>query len=718
MTGRTTRRVPGRLWAARGTFGPRLEVSGTDRVLIVHEAGAVPDHLDRAAAELRRRSHPADRVTVLTGAGFDDHDALLAALVPALANAGGDGGPRTVRLAMARAGTEADGQPALAHTLADALPCDVVAPAGLVVVAPGGTLFAPDLPGVPGGWWRFSPGLTPRRTGTRLPAPAWQNAVERAAPPTADGCVVEQIPAGLLVLPVGAPPEDAGALCYAVPVDPDGPLLLVGSSRTAAVPPDVLAEVIAALPGPIRSTVRLVPGGGTDLLAAGQGVADLLGIPVRVSTGMPLLLDAPSGPTGSPRTFLTDADGEPSWRPYVEVVTCEPASGGRPSAPRLGTWRPPIGGLKPGLEPGAMMLDRKWEVVVTRAGLWVGPVGSRVPEEIAARPVAPDLMALDVGIPEQTFQPSVWEALDRLFTALQDDVRERTFVRLHGDCSTEDLRDLRRLAMRHDLAVAPRDRLAGRSAAGLTAVGPAPADTADGGDRTERAGDEEAPAVLLPMSSRAEGIVVARRASEAAGEAGAFEPTAASGAAVGMAGPLSGPITGAAPRLVHESAEAGNLGVRIDPDPELPQAVEHVFRPPTTAASEPAQVPEQAPGPARGGTSGGVAAPLPATPTSDSVPTAVGRRVPGERPAESDVPAEPASDQVAPVAAPLRVAAVGVMGALVLDLPKASAPTFTPPDAVPALDTRVAVPVFASGAEAEGGGRESVRDREPPGETG
>jgi hypothetical protein len=645
----SARRGTGRLRAARPGFGHHLQISGEDRVLVVHPGGSAAEHLVQAAAELRR-GHPADQATVLVGAGFGAPEALYALLAPDLA-AARKNGVRTVRLVMARAAEPGGG--ALAQALAEAASCDVLAPAGLVVVVPGGTLFAPDLPGAPGGWWHFSPGLAPHRTGTRLPEPAWQAAVERTAPPTVAGCVVEQIPAGLLVLPVGVPPEGADALRYAVPPDPENPLVLVGSSHTGTVPADALAEVIAALPGAVRGSVRLAPGDGGDLLPAGQGVADLLGIPVRVVTGLPLLLDAPSAPAGSPRTVLTDAEGEPSWRPYVEAVTCTPAGGTDAGVPSLGTWRPPIGGLRPGLEPGAMMLDRQWEVVVTRAGLWVGPNGSAVPEDIAARPVSRDLMALDVGLPDEPFDPAVWEALDRLFAALQDDVRERTFVQLHGDCTADDLRDLRRLAVRHDLAVAPRDW---RGAAGE-----------DGSPR-----ESGAPlADVLPLVRKAEELAL-----EAAEDPGDFADEEESAEAVEEYG--SGPSTQAPASLAGHPAEQSPEGSER-PAGTFGRVLEPLFAPgPPPAGAQPV---------GQGADPGGAA--QPARPRPPIV-------------ADGDQP-RPAGGSTGDQAA---AEPMGIAGALVADLPAALVPTFTPP---------VVPPLAGQAAYAAGGGTAGhAPDREPP----
>ncbi|MYS20671.1 hypothetical protein GA0115240_12214 [Streptomyces sp. DvalAA-14] len=439
-----------------------LKVTGGDGVFVLHGAGPLPDQLAHAARVLTGASGVADQATVLVGAGFDDPDALCDELAPAF-DACATSGVTLLRLVMSGGAAELPDRAAPARRITERWSFDVLAPAGAAVVVPGGTLFAPDLPDAPGAWWQFSRGLLPRRLGARHPEPAWQQALDRVAVDTAEGCVVHHVPAGLLVLPAGVPPEGVDAVRYALPVDPAGPVLLVGAFGTAPVPADALADVVAALPAQVRGTVRLLPGDGRDLLPTGQQVADLLGIEVQVANGLPVLLDDGSPPDGSPweqpirgtsaRTMLLDADGNPSWRPYVEAVSCAPAA----KAPRLTGWRAPIGGLRPAREPGALLLDRHWQVAVTRAGLWIGPQNASVPAVAAARPVEPDVMAIDLGLPGRPLNDStLWPPLQRLFAALQDDVRERTMIQVHGEATPEALRELRRLAVQRGLALSPR----------------------------------------------------------------------------------------------------------------------------------------------------------------------------------------------------------------------------------------------------------------------
>ncbi|WP_329133361.1 hypothetical protein OG552_15695 [Streptomyces sp. NBC_01476] len=529
-----------------------LQVSGGGSVYVVHAPGPLPDQLADAAGSLIGAAAVTGQATVLVGAGFDDPDLFCDELAPTLDELT-TSGVSLLRLVMSGGALELPDRAAPARRITERWDFDVLAPAGAAVVVPGGTLFAPDLPGAPGAWWHFSRGLLPRRLGARHPEPSWHTALDRVAADTAEGCVVHHVPAGLLILPSGVPPEGVDAIRFALPVDPAGPVLLVGAAGAPPVPADALADVVAALPAQVRGTVRLLPGDSRDLLLTGQEVADLLGIEVQVANGLPVLLDDGAARPGSPwdhptrgatpRTMLLDADGNPSWRPYVEAVTCMPAT----PAPRLASWRPPIGGLRPGPEPGTLLLDRNWQVAVTRAGLWIGPRTTRIPDEAASRPVEPDVMAIDLGHPDEVLdEATLLPPLQRLFAALQDDVRERTMIQVHGEASPEALRALRRLAVHHGLAVSPR----GWRAMG---VGVAPA----------------GPAAL---SAVPDPVAPAPAAIRPPAEASAPERPAA---------PARPVATGAAPdlRIAGEPARRTTPAAAPDPAPPRPPVTESGGRP-------------------------------------------------------------------------------------------------------------------------------------------
>ncbi len=247
----------------------------------------------------------------------------------------------------------------------------VEAPDGPPLVVPGGSLFVPPAEGVAsrpsaGGWWRFAPGERPKPLGPRSPQPSWQSALNGLPSALAGGCVVEQIPAGVLVRPSGAALTRPGDLYHAVPVDPRRLTVVVGVPFGEDISAEEVAEVLEALPEDVQVAVRLVPGGRRDLLPLAQSVSDRLDIEVEVMTGLPLV--AASGPLGtySVRSVLATPDGVPTWIPFVDAVRCAPPDAeGRARPPRLLRWSPPLPGpARP--EEGVVGLTDDWQLTVTR----------------------------------------------------------------------------------------------------------------------------------------------------------------------------------------------------------------------------------------------------------------------------------------------------------------------------------------------------------------
>ncbi|MFG2884044.1 hypothetical protein ACGFYV_17400 [Streptomyces sp. NPDC048297] len=541
---------------------------GPFAIHLVHGAGRPPKLLREAAAQLGGHVLQGE-VGIVVGAGFEDAAALRDRLVPLLREAA-EAGVTTARLVMTGGAVDRPDGPAPAQLLSDAARIDVAAPRGLVLIGPDGTLFAPDLPDGTGGWWHFSPDHPPRRIGTRHPAPPWQAAAEHVEPALVDGYAVEQIPAGLLVLPAGTPSLSTAALRYALPPLPGGPVVLVGASRDVRVPADALAAVMAALPAPVRETARLVPGDGSDLLPLAQDTADLLDAPLQVSTGVPLLVDVSGGATeagAEARVFVTDALGDPAWRPYVDAVTCVPSASGPARAPRLGVWRPPADGLRAALEPGTMLLDRKWQVVVTRSGLWIGPTGSTVPAETATRPVDPEVMAVEIGLADAPFDASLTEPMERLLAGLDEDMRGRTLVRVHGHGSSgEAAEELRRIADRHGVALAPSGWLTGLTDG---SSGAASLDTAESGRAESGTADDAGSRARTPEHDAG--------ASPCTGHPAADEPASDDPVS---ADPVS--ATPAPPPGDPEEWDGGN-GPGEPPVTTRPQAVAVTFTPPALA---------------------------------------------------------------------------------------------------------------------------------------
>jgi hypothetical protein len=329
----------------------------------------------------------------------------------------------------------------VARQISDAWHIEVTAPDGAVLIAPGGTLFVPPASGR--GWWCFEPGTTPRMLGPRVPAPGWQKALNRVPARTAGGCVVEQLPAGLLMRPAESPEQTTEDLCFAMPVHLVRPTVLIGTASAQDVAADEVAAVLAALPSAERSRVRLAPGGARDPLPLAQSVADMLDMELEVLSGMPLF-PGHGLPGESARPTVLGRHGRPTWQPFVSAVTCVPATAdGKRPAPRLAHSYRPFPG-QGSFERGVLQLTDRWEVAVTRAGLAVGQRGGPRPP-LAALPVDPDTLTLEVGVQGRAMDSSVFPALSKLLAGLDARVRARTTLLVR--CTlTGGEGELRRLA--------------------------------------------------------------------------------------------------------------------------------------------------------------------------------------------------------------------------------------------------------------------------------
>ncbi|GAA4815479.1 hypothetical protein [Streptomyces ziwulingensis] len=505
-----------------------------------------------ATADALRLAGP-EQATVVVGAGVDGSRGRWKQLAPVL-----DGfrktGVTSVRLVWAGAGADRPGRPAVARRVSQEWQVEVVAPAGPVVVAPGGSLFAPAAPDGTGGWWRFTPGLDrPRPLGLRHPVPNWEDAAAHLTADAVADHVVESVPAGVLIRRPGPLTEAARAVAASLPVDEHRLAVVVGAPGTPPVTGPALAALLNLLPSRARAAVRLVPGDGRDLLATGQETAELLGAEVEVVSGVPALLESADGTVAETAVVLIGADGEPSWRPYAEAVACLPAQDGRTPVPRVVQWRPPVAGLPAASENGALLLDDEWQVVVTRAGLWVGPRDDPRPGT-AGWELDPETMVVDVGAPGRPLDDGLWPVLDAFLGELEPAGGERRTLHVLGTCGAQGRRHLRRVTERRGLAlvydgetgaVGEEAEPAGRDGAQTRAAGSAPGRTEPAGPSASQPDvPAEAPWHASPMSVRIRHVA-------APPPAGADSPTLTSPSPSGGA-TSSGPARG---------GSAGSLGV-------------------------------------------------------------------------------------------------------------------------------------------------------------
>ncbi len=425
----------------------------------------------------------ADATLIVVAVPDDGADALWPHLAELLTRLKGRR-PRFV-LAMSGAGAAGVDRPALAQRIADAWEVPMVAPAGDVVLAPGGMLFvrAGDTDVSEPQWWSFAPETAPQALGPRWPAPTWQGAFAAGVP--GGPCEITQVPAGVLVRPAGSPEPGLGDLPYAVSPHYERPSILVGvpggprmdaADLIAALSPALGApdgpRADAALPPAVagpdlrRHPLRLVPSGGGDLLPLGQALSRELGLDVEVFTGLPVDLaydggDDPAEAAAGQRVVLVDADGRPTWSPFAASVLCRPpARDGSVPHPRLESWHPPVEGMEVADEArGVLSLGDVWRLAVTRAGLWLyraDAAGEELPEQLMIRrPVTEDTVRLDIGVSGQTFEAgsSPWPVLDGLFGALPPGLRARLLLAVHGSLSAEGEESARKLADRHGVRV-------------------------------------------------------------------------------------------------------------------------------------------------------------------------------------------------------------------------------------------------------------------------
>ncbi|MFF5408532.1 hypothetical protein ACFY8K_37515 [Streptomyces misionensis] len=439
------------------------DVTGTfvttdiEGVHVVHREAGVPPQFVDAAASLAEASGEHGTILVAALPTDDELDVFAERLAPVV---GGlrSRGIGSLRLVMSHGAVDRASAPSPARRFCEDWGLEVVAASGPAVVVPGGTLFSPDGASSPGGWWHFSPGSVPRRLGARYPVPAWEGDLRRVDVAATEEHLIQHVPAGLLIQPVGMPAQTPTGIGYAVPMDFTRPQLLVGGSEgRLPVSADALADLLAALPRRARDSVRLLPADGRDLLHTGQELADMLGLEVEIASGLPLLLE--SDPlTGDTRTLVVGPDGSPVWEPYVESVTCVPAEDGGPGELRVVTWRSPVPGLREGAEPGVFLLDDRWQAALTWSGLWVGRHGDQPPP--SSQPVNNDVVVIDLGVPGRGLDNSLWPQLDVMFASLEDEVRERAVIHVHGNTGAEGLRTLRRLAVRHGMTLVPKGQRA------------------------------------------------------------------------------------------------------------------------------------------------------------------------------------------------------------------------------------------------------------------
>ncbi len=270
---------------------------------------------------------------------------------------------------------------------------EVLAHEGRAVDAAGGR-FVPVGSGA--GWLRFAAGRVPTAYSRRFPTPAWERPVFAEVLDLGGGVRAEPLPAGVWITAPG-PPQIADSyrkwLIGGLKMDPAHPRVVIGHPGLAT-PLAAVAAFWARLDDEIARVVRFAGFGPVESAAEPSGralgyeLADLLGAPVTVEPGVPVLAPSAAGGTRT-RTLLPD--GAMRWQPYVWGLRYLPrsADGAEPDAgPEPVGYRAPIEGLFE-VAPAVYEYAPESVLEVTQSGLWMRPPGAS-PESAVVRGAPPE----------------------------------------------------------------------------------------------------------------------------------------------------------------------------------------------------------------------------------------------------------------------------------------------------------------------------------------
>ncbi|NUR42534.1 MAG: hypothetical protein HOV73_20855, partial [Streptomyces sp.] len=201
---------------------------------------------------------------------------------------------------------------------------------------------------------------------------------------------------------------------------------------------------------------------------------------------------------------------------------------------------------------GVVALSDQWQVTVTRAGLWVGPsAGPRLSH--TERPVSASGPLVEVGLPGEHLDPSLWPALSGLLGALRPALRASVTLQVHG-VPRDGGRELRRLAAGHGLRTI--------RFASLTSPGPArrevpgPPDATGRPHTTSAPGRAERPAPPSPAAPSNQSTRPAQPAA-ATGVGGQLAAGTTAGAATSSAAASATPRRAVRPESAERTDSAG-----------------------------------------------------------------------------------------------------------------------------------------------------------------
>ncbi|MFY1635517.1 discoidin domain-containing protein [Solwaraspora sp. WMMB335] len=332
--------------------------------------------------------------------------------------------PRTsALLAVAGAGSGAVGVagPAPAAGLAEQLGSEVLAPTGRLLLVPGAALFAVD------GFRLFGPAAAPVTAGRRHPTPAWEADIDALPAGGNHGLVQMAIPAGVWVYPQGPDPAVPGPddLAYAIPVDVDRPVLLVGRPGHPTPDVDEVVAVLDALPVRLRTRLIVVPY-GSGAAVCRELVRTLCGRwhgTVTMATGLPTL-----AVDDRLVSIAVDADPSHCWPQPVRQLVFPPSGPPRPVGPVEALANLALASPVPA-EATTYRLNERWVVEAVQCGLWVRPpfVGRHGPA-VRGRPWTPGQLEIVVGVPGLSPGDDVRSVLHELLARLPAAARQRVVI--------------------------------------------------------------------------------------------------------------------------------------------------------------------------------------------------------------------------------------------------------------------------------------------------
>ncbi|WBB96717.1 discoidin domain-containing protein [Solwaraspora sp. WMMA2080] len=398
----------------------RTQASGSAALRWLRDTVAiVGDAEGGTIAELARSIPPVAGVVTVVGqlSGPADWRAVAESLPIAVP-------PRTsAMLAVAGAGSAAVGVagPAPAAVVAEQLGSEVLAPAGRLLLVPGAALFAVE------GFRRFRPGAAPVPAGRRHPAPAWEAAIDSLSAGGSHGLTRVAIPAGLWVYPqrpdTTAPgPDD---LAYAIPVDVERPVLLVGRPGHPTPDVDEVAAVVDALPVELRTRLIVVPYGPGAMVCREltRTLCDRWRGTVTMATGLPTLDTAG-------RTVAIAVDAEPArcWPQPVRQIVFPPSGVPRVIGPVEALASLASAGSAPA-ETTIYRWNERWVVEAVQCGLWVRPpFAGRHGPVVRDRPWNPGRLEVFVGVPGNPPGDDVRSVIHELLARLPAAARRRVVI--------------------------------------------------------------------------------------------------------------------------------------------------------------------------------------------------------------------------------------------------------------------------------------------------